>query len=91
MYFITADTIYILNNYNGLIIFNEEMSRCSKLILGDIFNHRIDNLPSNITWLHTGNCFNQPINLSHCSLKYLVLGRDFNCPVDNLPYSLEYL
>ena len=54
------------------------------------FNDTIT-LPSSITHLRFGSCYNQPTNNLPNSITHLTFGKNYNCITDDLPNSITHL
>ena len=92
------DSIIITNQDDFDNIIQDEnniLSKYKKLTISDKhFNSPIDNIPSNIEYIHIieNNDFNQPLdNLPYNLQELLIYSNNFNQSLSNLPAGLEIL
>ncbi len=82
----------IFSNYTNLeiCIQNNNYSIALDTFEESKFNQPINELPSSLTEIYFGHCFNQPVNLPNSIIR-LHFGGEFNQLVDNLPDSIIHL
>ena len=84
------------HNFNmsidDMIIYeNDDQILLEEIILGEKFNHPVNNLPKNLKKIIFGNDFNNEVNNLPTKLEHLEFGYSFNKTINYLPESLEYL
>lgn len=89
----SSNVIYIQfgHNFNksiNFMIIEGEEDNIQELILGEKFNHPVDNLPPRLKKISFGYEFNYPVNNLPNSIEYIKFGNNFNQNIDYLPCSL---
>ena len=83
--------IYLPNSFNENIDFLPSTIEVLIFPHNSIFNKPINDLPTSLEVLSTGNSFNQTINNLPKNLINLMLGTKFNQPINKLPPNLKTL